>query len=82
MLATSRDVFELCRPRYKAATQEEFLLLVLKVTLAFTFEFIEQGVSGATIDFTRGVGSDLYFGLDQILDTIATYCQRINDSAH
>src|SRR5690606_21513511 len=29
MMATSRDVFELCRPRYKAATQEEFLLLVI-----------------------------------------------------
>lgn len=29
MITSSRDVFELCRPRYKASTQEEFLLLVL-----------------------------------------------------
>jgi len=28
-VTSSRDIFELCRPRYKAATQEEFLLLVL-----------------------------------------------------
>ncbi len=28
-IGSSRDVFELCRPRYKAAAQEEFLLLVL-----------------------------------------------------
>ncbi len=28
-VGSSREVFELCRPRYKAATQEEFLLLIL-----------------------------------------------------
>lgn len=28
-VSSSRDVFDLCRARYKAATQEEFLLLVL-----------------------------------------------------
>lgn len=53
---SSRDIFDMCRPRYKSATQEEFLLLALNTKNRIQKEIlISQGTLNSSIVHPRDV---------------------------